>query len=370
MKKKDLVTIILIIVVILLIGLIGLFGYAMYRKITGKQGILPFEEELGISTSEGNLDNNTTGTSSDVVLSGVGGDNANAENERTRNLYNQLSDTAKTIYDGLYKNRENLKTGTYKIEFGETFESILNKDGGEDELKREYQSAIEALIYDNPEIFYLEATNMYINIEKITRITGIKYNVYIDNESNVSYLADGFYSKQGVDQAETQIEQTKNEILSLTTEKSDFEKIKIVHDYLIDNIEYDTTVLEKNIYNIYGALVSKKCVCEGYAKAFQYLMNELEIENVIVIGTATNSNGETENHAWNYVKLDDSWYAVDVTWDDPLIIGGGELSDKSRYQYFLKGSSTFNQNHVEANTFTEGGQSFTYPTLSEKDYEE
>ena len=369
MKKRDFVTVILIIVIILLVALVGLFGYAMYRKIMGREDIISFDgdEETSIG---GNSDDDTTGASSDVVLSGVGGNTTNSDNERSRNLYNQLSDTAKTIYDGLYQNRENLKTGTYRIEFGESFESILSRDGGEDELKREYQSAIEAFLYDNPEIFYLEATNMYINIEKITRITGIKYNVYIDNESNVSYLAEGFNSKQSVDEAEALIEQTRDEILSLTTGESDYEKIKIVHDYLIDNIEYDTTVLEKNIYNIYGALVSKKCVCEGYAKAFQYLMNELGIENAIVIGTATNSNGETENHAWNYVKLNDNWYAVDVTWDDPVIIGGGELSDKSRYQYFLKGASTFNQNHVEANTFTEGGQSFDYPTLSENDYEE
>ena len=168
--------------------------------------------------------------------------------------------------------------------------------------------------------------------------------------------------------AENAIEQVKNGIISLTSGKSDYEKIKIVHDYLIDNVEYDTTVLGSNIYNIYGALVSKKCVCEGYAKAFQYLMNELGIDNAIVIGTATNSNNETENHAWNYVKLDNNWYAVDVTWDDPIIIGGGKLSNQSRYQYFLNGSSTFNQNHVETNNFTQGGQKFQYPTLSIYDY--
>ena len=373
MKRRGFVTVILIVVVILLIGLIGLFGYAIYMQITGEGSLkINFDKESGISIGgydNPTIDNDDVTTSSNMTLSGVNGDNTNTQNKINRNLYNQLSSTAKTIYSELYKNKENLKTGTYKVEFGESFSSLLSKEGGDEELKREYQSAIEALLYDNPEIFYLEVTNMYIKIEKITRITGIKYNVYIDNSSNVSYLAEGFYSKQSVDEADAKIEQAKNEILSLTTGKSDYEKIKIVHDYLIDNIDYDTTVLQSNIYNIYGALVSKKCVCEGYAKAFQYLMNELEIDNTIVIGTATNSNNETENHAWNYVKLDGNWYAIDVTWDDPVIIGGGKLSDKSRYQYFLRGSSTFYQNHVESNTFTEGGQWFTYPTLSVNDYD-
>ena len=138
---------------------------------------------------------------------------------------------------------------------------------------------------------------------------------------------------------------------------------------MVDTIEYDTTVSNEYIYNLYGALVLKKCVCEGYAKAFQYLMNQIGIDNVIAIGTATNSNNQTENHAWNYVNLDGSWYAIDVTWDDPVIIGGGRLSNKTRYQYFLKGSNTLFKNHIESNTFTEGGQEFTYPTLSVYDYE-
>lgn len=160
MKKRDFVTVILIIVIILLVALVGLFGYAMYRKIMGREDIISFDgdEETSIG---GNSDDDTTGASSDVVLSGVGGNTTNSDNERSRNLYNQLSDTAKTIYDGLYQNRENLKTGTYRIEFGESFESILSKDGGEDELKREYQSAIEAFLYDNPENFLLRS-NKYV----------------------------------------------------------------------------------------------------------------------------------------------------------------------------------------------------------------
>lgn len=59
-------------------------------------------------------------------------------------------------------------------------------------------------------------------------------------------------------------------------------------------------------------------------------------------GTATNSQGETENHAWNYVQLNGIWYAVDCTWDDPIIIGNGKINESIKYQYFLKGSKEFN----------------------------
>ena len=68
------------------------------------------------------------------------------------------------------------------------------------------------------------------------------------------------------------------------------------------------------------------------------------------------------------MKLNGNWYAVDVTWDDPIIVGGGKLTQKEKYRYFLKGSKTFNENHTPTGYFTDGGQLFTYPTLSLEDY--
>ena len=144
--------------------------------------------------------------------------------------------------------------------------------------------------------------------------------------------------------------------------------MRYIHDYLIDTIEYEQTVSENNIYNIYGALVLKTCVCEGYAKALQYLLNEAELENIIVTGTATNSDGKTENHAWNYVNIDEKWYAIDTTWDDPVIVGGGKLTNTIRYRYFLKGSNTMDKNHFISAKFTTQGQNFRFPELSITDY--
>ena len=288
--------------------------------------------------------------------------------KKYRHLYNQLDDTAKLIYDKLYENRENLKTGTYIIDFGNQFQTLLSQSNGEKELKQKYQSAIEVLIYENPEIFYLDATKMFINIEKTTKLTSTKYNVYIDNGSKANYLADGFNNKDDVEKYQLKIEKVRDYIVSKVNEKSDYDKIKMIHDYLRDTIEYDSTISKNNIYDIYGALILRECVCEGYAKSFQYLMNEVGIDNVIVIGTGTNSTGKTENHAWNYVWLDNSWYAVDVTWDDPILIGEGKMPEESKYKYFLKGANTMNQNHVPSGKFTDAGQTFQYPVLSVEDY--
>lgn len=371
--KDKIISFILVLIITAIIVVIGILGYTIYTEITGNDPIqINFEGYGGLLTTD-NVDEDAIPVDKDM-FSGVE-DNTNStqpivtNTNRYRYLYEQLNSTAKTIYDKLYENRENLKTGTYKVEFGSTFQELLSTEGGEAELKRQYQSAIEALIYENPEIFYIDATSMFINIEKTTKVNSVKYKVYIDNGNKPNYLAEGFNNKQEIEEYQMQIEQVRDFILSNLEGKNDYEKIRLIHNYLIETIEYDSTISQDNIYNIYGALVSKVCVCEGYAKAFQYLMNEIEIDNVIVIGTGTNSKGETENHAWNYVKLNNNWYAVDVTWDDPILVGNGVLPEKTKYQYFLKGSRTMNQNHVTSGKFTDAGQVFTYPILSEDDYE-
>ena len=144
--------------------------------------------------------------------------------------------------------------------------------------------------------------------------------------------------------------------------------IKMVHDYLVDSIEYADTDSENYIYNIYGAFVNKRCVCEGYAKAFKYLMDAIDIPCVMVIGIATNSEGNTENHAWNYVQINSTWYAIDCTWDDPIIVGVGYLTNTQKYKYFLKGSSEFSSTHQEDGQFTENGKIFAFPSLSISNY--
>lgn len=304
-----------------------------------------------------------------------------SENESTNNeqevkienkqLYSQLNKEAKIIYEKLYQNKNNLKTGTYTINFGTGFNYLFtqnDEDTAYDILTTSYQAAIEAFIYENPDVFYLDVTKMYINFEKKTQLFKTQYNIYINNYGSDNYLAEGFNSKEEIDECEAKIELLRDAILEKINGKSDLEKLRYIHNYLVDNIDYETTISQLNIYNIYGALILKECVCEGYAKAFQYLVSAAGFENVIINGKATNTIGETENHAWNYVKIDNAWYAVDTTWDDPIIIGGGKLTESNRYQYFLKGSTTMDRNHTPSKKFTEDSMEFEHPTLSITDY--
>lgn len=288
------------------------------------------------------------------------------KNKTEKYYYSQLNEYGKIIYNKVYSNIENLKTGTYNVRFDTEFNDLLQQDTGSTILENAFQSALNALIYDNPELFYIDITKMYLYTETTTIIIKKTYKVYIGPEEGKTYFADGFNSQAEVENTINEINKVVKDI-TLSLAGTDYLKIKSVHNYLIDNIEYDQTISKPNIYNICGALLNRVTVCEGYAKSFKYILDNIGIESMFVCGIGTNSRGETENHAWNYVKLDDNWYAVDITWDDPILIGGGRLTDKYRYNYFLKGSNEFYKDHVEDGNIIEGVK-FYYPVLSPNNY--
>ncbi len=377
--KDFFLTLILIIIILLIIFGIFILGSNLYNDLNvgevassvqnSIEDILSYEPEEKQNDYQNQISTNLNILEEIQSSNKVEDKNITYINQESNNnyFYNQLEDASKTIYNGLKSNIENMKTGTYKVEFGNTFSNILSKENGQKILGDYYQSAVEAFMYDNPKVFYLNVNKMYLNVESTKYVNRTTYNVYISQGNQKSYLADGFSSKEQINACEKQIYNVRNQVISELS-GTNYDKVKTIHDYLVDNISYDTTISKNNIYNMYGALVNKECVCEGYSKAFKYLLDEAGIQNVIVIGKGTNSEGKNENHSWNYVLLNNNWYAIDVTWDDPVIRGGGRLSNSSKYKYFLKGLNTIGKDHTPNGQFTTGGKVFKYPDLSSRDY--
>ena len=374
--KSRLASFVMSVVVILIVCAIVLLGVIIYQDISGIEAAVEPENFVGnYASNENTVDTETIKTPQVVENNPLnelqsGNSNTNVDYSSVsvdKYFYNQLEEPSKTIYKALESNKENMKTGTYRIDLGNSFTDILNTANGQDELGDYYQSAIEAYTYDNPEIFYLSPNKMYLNIETITSSSGVSYNVYINNGNESNYFTDDFSSKTQVENAIKQVEKVKNSLVSKSTGNT-YDDIKMVHDYLVENIEYDSTLSKSNIYDVYGALVNHVSVCEGYARAFKYILDEIGIPCVLGIGTGTNSRGETERHAWNYVEIEENWYAVDSTWDDPVVVGGGIASPTSKYKYFLKGSNEFYSDHKPSGQFTPGGKEFSYPDLSINSY--
>ena len=110
---------------------------------------------------------------------------------------------------------------------------------------------------------------------------------------------------------------------------TEYDKERFVHDTLIGKLDYSRSA-EMN-QSAYSALVNGRTVCAGYARAFQYLMQRLQIPCYYCSGYAG------ENHAWNIIRLEDGFYNVDVTWDD---------TDGGNNAYFNKTDEEYSDTHL------------------------
>lgn len=122
---------------------------------------------------------------------------------------------------------------------------------------------------------------------------------------------------------------------------SNYENEMAVHDYLIDNITYDSSITTH--FNAYEALTEGRAVCAGYAECFRTLMELQGIECITISGTA-----EGESHMWNAVCLDNEWYQVDVTWND--LDAEPSLYNVHLYTYFNASEQDMSIDHAITST--------------------
>lgn len=378
-KKENGFSIINFLLIVIVI-VAGIFVYDMLsnnvetKTSTANAIVFSNETNIKVNTSKKDNKNNKNNKNeniseneslSDNIIknsSSITSANANSSNSVNykKYFYSQINDNAKFMYDGIYKNINVLKDGAGTIEFD------INKNGIEDD----FQTAWDAINLDNPGIFYIDTKKLSLKTQTITTFFGAKttYQYILEPaEGNTNYLAKPFNSKEDVENAISKTESIANSVVN-NARGSTYDKVKYVHDYVINTTSYDEDNTLNN-GNIYGTLVNHKAVCEGYAETIKYLLDKLNIPCVIVYGDGLKEDGSREYHSWNYVKMDnENWYAIDATWDDPIIIGNGTLPESEKYTYFLKGSKSFSSAHIEEKDVSGTGQSFKYPKLSENDF--
>lgn len=331
------------------------------EQIPSTQIVIPLgDTETKSSTDTGKNTNSSQSNNVQAVTTTVSSYQYN-----NRYYYNQLEECEKTIYNVLEKNIDKLKTGNATIAINYDFAPILNQKDGNEKLKAYYGDAVNALNMDIPNLFYIDLSKLCLRIEKSTSLFGSKYTLYIDTGDFPNYYAEGFYSETQIEKAINSIEAIKQHVLK-DAKGDNYSKIKSIHDWIIEYLSYSSDSSNKG--NIYGAFIEKKAVCEGYARTCKYLLDSIGIENVLVIGIATNSSGNTEDHMWNYVKMNNVWYMIDCTWDDPIVYGGGTIGHDIKHRYFMVGSNDVSESHVEKGVISQDGKEFVLPILSKFKY--
>lgn len=157
-----------------------------------------------------------------------------------------------------------------------------------------------------------------------------KYDGYANN------IVIKFQFTYHISQAEEAfVEQTLANIIVPMHGLSDLQKLQAAHDFIVLSAEYSKET-EGSQYSPYTLLTENKGVCQAYALVLYRMLEMLGFEVQYVPGKV----GE-QLHAWVLVKLDNEWYHIDVTWDDPLPDRKGEV----RYNYFLVSDRQLAQDH-------------------------
>ena len=193
---------------------------------------------------------------------------------------------------------------------------------GERMSEADIREAVNAYIYDNPQIFWLENLFGYAYTEENTIV---EFYSVLSAEECADCIS--LFNKK-VDEM----------INSLQSELSEYEREKILHDNLLSACKYKSGVESSKdgwqYFSAYGAIVTGEAVCEGYAKAMQILLSKAGIPCLTVRGE---SGGVS--HMWNVVELNNEWYHLDATWDD---------NDKDGfiiYEYFNLDSDNIKRTH-------------------------
>lgn len=177
--------------------------------------------------------------------------------------------------------------------------------------QKDIYEAIIAFKNDHPDVFWL----------------GNKFTYYSNN--GYTYVELTFITTGAELEKQQQIfsDAVSDFVENATKYSSEYEREKYVNDYIISNCSYDDEAAKNNYQsgnagNTYGVLVEKKAICEGYARTFQLLCNEMGIQCVSVAGMTDNIG-----HEWNCAYIEGNWYHIDVTWNDTE-------NDVDKYAYF------------------------------------
>ena len=123
--------------------------------------------------------------------------------------------------------------------------------------------------------------------------------------------------------------------LIIKKDKSAYDNIKAIHDYIINNTKYDQSTIEDETQTssiAYGALFDHLATCNGYTDTMAIFLNKLGVKNFKIATTENDLHNSSTGHIWNAVYLDGKWLHMDLTWDDPVSNTGEDIL---YHKYFL-----------------------------------
>ena len=187
---------------------------------------------------------------------------------------------------------------------------------------KDYESCLDDINYVSNNQKMLSYINNFVPVYNSFKNIDTEF----DSLGKISIHITHNYTAKEIDELETKISNiVKNDIDSTL---DDEDKIKAIHDYIINSTKYDKEKSDNNLDTYksdiaYGALIEGYSICGGYADSTKLLLDYYKIPNFKV---------SSENHIWNAVYINNKWLHLDLTWDDPVTNTGEDVLE---YNYFL-----------------------------------
>jgi len=189
-----------------------------------------------------------------------------------------------------------------------SMEASFDYSGIDDKV--DLMKVLQTVTGDNPQVFYFN--NTFIKTER----SGYEKRIILTD----------VYSKSSTDKMLNTLESKTDQIISDLKSISDdgYSLLINLYHYIQKNIHYDEKEFKsisngksKNPFshNAYGALINGLAVCDGFSSAFSLLAQKLGFECMLAVGHSAYSSRSFTNHAWNIIKIQDSFYHIDSTWD-------------------------------------------------------
>lgn len=198
----------------------------------------------------------------------------------------------------------------------------------------------EYVLNDHPELFYVE---------------GFQYTEHFIGDALTQITFAGTYSmtRDEARRSLVDIEKTLSDCMhEVPLNEDEYSTVKYLYEYLIDSTEYDKDA--ENNQNICSVFLGGRSVCQGYAKAMQYMLQKVGMQSVLVTGYTG-----TERHAWNLVRVNGCYYYLDPTWGDASYTYDGSETQQAEdavflppvnYDYFLVTTDELSKSHTFEDT--------------------
>ncbi len=195
----------------------------------------------------------------------------------------------------------------------------------------EYKNCVSDATKISGDELILTHLNNYVH--PFNSFTNIKSSINDNGEITlkVFYL----YSEKRINEITEKVEEILNSLN--VNDLEDYDKIKTVHDYIINNVKYDVDRNEVNdskyeSYNAYGPLFQGYATCNGYTDLMAIFLTKMGFDNYKIATTKDEISYSNTGHIWNAVKVNDEWLHLDLTWDDPV---SDDKKDYLFHTYFL-----------------------------------